>query len=273
MSFGFKHRPKAMILGILTPAFLVVSWGVWEFTQPRPQQRFSVPVIVDGKEQSIQLELFEPVTHSSGNHPAILLFHGVEGPHNFWRQRYQTAATLRRQGYSVFIVHYMNGRGYDDLYRFDGNGKLDIAAIDAQRIEDDERWIHTVNQVLEQIAKRSEIDPDRIALYGNSMGGFLSLAVAADVVSQDAPIKPCCVVVNWGALWKETRIPRNFPPTLFVHGEFDTIVEPRWAHYSVDKIREAGGQANVVIVLGAGHIAQSLASDEAILNFLAEHLR
>ena len=50
------------------------------------------------------------------------------------------------------------------------------------------------------------------------------------------------------------------------------LTRMKMAEYSVDKIRQEGGQAELILVPGAPHIAQSPASDDQIVKFLAANM-
>ena len=70
--------------------------------------------------------------------------------------------------------------------------------------------------------------------------------------------------------------PRTPPPFLLVHGSADTVVPPTQARALADRLREAGGQVQVVVLEGAGHTwagQDLLRSIDRMLTFLDETLK
>lgn len=261
---------------MLTAVFLSVlsGWFGWQWLRFQPNQRFVVTALVDQVPQEIQVDAFLPSTGTAAGqpHPAVILLHGVEGAARYRSAHYRTARWLADQGYAVFFVHYFNGAGYDDLWRLREDGELDVEKIDAACRRDAARWARVVTESLDAIVSRNDVDRSRVALDGNSLGGFVALAAAAAALEDDRVADPRAVIVNWGALFESTKLARGFPPTLFVHGEKDAIVPIQSARHAADAVLAVESEATLFVVPDAYHVARSQESDAQTLTFLERHL-
>lgn len=275
---GVQYRRRSFLL--LGAGLLTLGGGLlWRYSYPRPTELYSETIRLGEESFQIGVEAFHPEDATGDSpRPAIILLHGVEGPHRYKSARYAAADMLRDQGYSVFIIHYFDSTNYDDLYLITEENKLDVDAIERVRLTDYRRWVSTITQVIEAIARRPDIDPERIAINGYSLGGFTALAVAQECQVNDQLPNIRAVVVNWGAMWKETEFTAGFPPTQFVHGKRDQIIPVDWAHETIRLLRSVGTAADIYLVPAhlvpyPGHTARSEESDRITRAFLAHHFR
>jgi carboxymethylenebutenolidase len=270
-----SHPRRGIWVGgsLLLLGTMAVGW--WFMSMPVPDERFIVVCRHAGTRSLIRVEAFLPseAAASAEPLPAVLLLHGVEGPERYARAHFQTARRLNREGYAVFFVHYFGGLPYDDLWVFNESGELDTAEIESRCRADSPHWIAAVNAVLDRIASRDDIDSERIALEGFSLGEYVAHAAAAESIANPALADVCCVVGNWGAKFETTTFAPGHPPTFLVHGERDDIVPLAAADATLLAIESAGNEADLFQVPGAGHIASSVESLEATLSFLRSHLQ
>jgi dipeptidyl aminopeptidase/acylaminoacyl peptidase len=141
------------------------------------------PVIfsaADGKR--IHGQLFRPPgAEPREQHPAVIFFHGgsrrqmLLGFHyrGYYHNAYSLNQYLASQGYVVLSVNYRSGIGYGLTFR----EALDYGARGASEYQD------VVGAGL-YLRSRSDVDPDRIGLWGGSYGGYLTalgLARASDL--------------------------------------------------------------------------------------------
>jgi len=97
-----------------------------------------------------------------GPHPTVVLLHGFPGN----ERNLDLAHALRRGGWNVVFFHYRGAWGSEGDFAF-VNALEDVLAV--------------VRQVrAPEWAAAHRVDPDRVALVGHSMGGFMALAAATE---------------------------------------------------------------------------------------------
>jgi carboxymethylenebutenolidase len=207
--------------------------------------------------RQIRITQHEPVT--PGPHPAILLVHGSGGNVSFWADRF--APHLTRLNVALYVVHYFDSTG---------TTRADMATIlDGFHFP---VWLATLADALAYIRRRPNIDADRIALLGISLGAFLSLTLATDPAARVRAI-----VEISGGMPEQFAIGATsaFPPTLILHGDPDNIVPVASAH-SLNALFDRLGVAHEMLLLpGQGHWFDAPAQMQILLNiarFLAQHL-
>lgn len=264
------RRRVLFVLSSLAGASLLILWLI---TPPQPTLTYSVPVTIGDQPRPITIEAFLPATTKQQvRHPAIILLHGIEGPQRARSQRYRTADGLRDAGYAVFIVHYFNSVDYKDLYHLLPDNTLDHARIQRHMNADSAKWIAATAGAIQKIAERDDVDPDRMALNGYSLGGFIAISATQASISDPAIPDVKCLVVNWGAMFHNAQFSRGYPPTLFVHGEKDEVVELKFAQQTIAALRQVETDTCLCVVPGAGHLASSAESQRLTRKLLAKHL-
>ncbi len=91
-----------------------------------------------------------------GPRPTAILLHGVPGV----EQNLDVAYALRDQGWNCLYFHYRGSWGSEGNYSFQG-------------AEDD------VSAATEWALEQPSVDPQRLAMIGNSFGGYLALSATA----------------------------------------------------------------------------------------------
>jgi dipeptidyl aminopeptidase/acylaminoacyl peptidase len=158
------------------------------------------------------------------------------------------------------------------LWLLDENGQLDTAAIEQSMRRDATTWTDAVAQVIDAIADRPDVDPNRLAVDGYSLGGFIALAAAERCQADPELPDVRTVVVNWAACFENAEFDNDFPPTLFVHGEFDRTVPLELARETMQRLVAVGVDADICIVPHAAHVAASPESRQRTLAFLQQNL-
>ncbi len=92
----------------------------------------------------------------NGKRPTAILLHGVPGV----EKNLDIAYALREEGWNCLYFHYRGSWGSEGDYSFGGAIDDTLAAIE---------WV----------LGQPSVDPHRVALVGNSFGGYLAFAVAA----------------------------------------------------------------------------------------------
>ena len=176
------------------------------------------PVIVSAADgMRVHAQLFRPPSHRAGErHPAAIFFHGgsrrqmLLGWHymGYYHNAYAFNQYLASRGYVVLSVNYRSGTGYGMEFReAEGYG-----ATGASEFQD------VVGAGL-YLRSRDDVDPERIALWGGSYGGYLTalgLSRAPDLFATGVDIHG---VHDWNI------VIRNFVPTYDAekHAEFARV--------------------------------------------------
>lgn len=150
-------------------------------------------------------QLFLPENHKkTRKYPAILFFHGgsrrqmLLGFHHrgYYHNAYGLNQYLASQGYIVLSVNFRSGIGYGMEFR----EALNYGARGASEFND-------VMGAGLYLRNRSDVDPDKIGLWGGSYGGYLTalgLARASDLFAAGVDLHG---VHDWNI------VIRNFTPT------------------------------------------------------------
>ena len=164
------------------------------------------PVVISASDgMRIQAQLFRPNNHRPGErHKAAIFFHGgsrrqmLLGWHYmyYYHNSYAMNQYLASRGYVVLSVNYRSGIGYG----LDFREALEYGANGASEFRD------VVGAGL-YLRGRDDVDPDRIALWGGSYGGYLTalgLARASDLFAAGVDVHG---VHDWNV------VIRNFAPS------------------------------------------------------------
>jgi hypothetical protein len=116
----------------------------------------------------VQLPAVLHLPSGPGPHPVVVLLHGFPGT----ERNFDLAQALRRCGYASVVFHYRGSWGTGGTWSW--TNALDDAA--------------RVCRALRQpgFAADNDLDRDRLALVGHSMGGFVALMTAASDASVSA---------------------------------------------------------------------------------------
>lgn len=126
-----------------------------------------------------------------------------------------------------------------------------------------------VVQILDETLARFRVDPDRVYLVGNSMGGAGTWSSALEFPERFAAIAPICGAGNPD---RAERL-RNLPTWAF-HGAEDRVVPPAQSERMVDALRAAGGDVRLTLYPGVGHDAWTRTFDDpAFYQWLLQHRR
>jgi pimeloyl-ACP methyl ester carboxylesterase len=118
------------------------------------------------------------VPRSAGRHPAVVLVHG-SGPEGRWATAY-IADDLARRGI-VALTYDKRGVG---------------ASTGDWRASTMEDLIADARAAVHLVAQRSDVDPNRVGVYGHSQGGELAPAIAKNnsevkwIAAADGPVGP-----------------------------------------------------------------------------------
>lgn len=201
-------------------------------------------------------ELVLPTSYKNGGKaPAIILSHGYGGRYSDELDR---AYRFAKQGYACFCIDFggINSNSKTD-------GVMEESTLDTEKEE--------LQTTVEFILTRSFCDKDRLYLYGESMGGFVSTLVASSspkLFKAMILIYPALSIptdyYNGGGLAKWEKFTENAlsyygkekeiyskctMPVLIQHGTADALVSIGYSRSAVNVFPEA----ELIELQGAGH--------------------
>jgi carboxymethylenebutenolidase len=205
-----------------------------------------------GKPVRLDAYLPESSTHSL---PAVIALYGAGGNVS-GMERY--ASTLAAQGFAVYLLHYFDRTGTESA---------DKPTI----FRNFPLWMKTLWDGVSFVETQSQVDRERIALLGFSLGAYLSLAISAI----DPRVK--VVVEFFGGMPKEMKLfMRRLCPVLILHGEADPTVPVEEAYQLQKLLEKKGIPYEIKIYPGAGHGFEAETWQDAgprSLQFLQKYLR
>lgn len=189
-----------------------------------------------------------------GRAPAVLILHGAHGLGD-GSLYYPQAKALAEHGITAFVVHYFDG--------------IPQAHKAAPNLHDEREAI--VSAAVGYVARQSFVDPDRIGIFGLSLGSFQALSLG----SRDTRIQ--AVVDQVGAMPAEVmrRGVTRMPPTLVLHGDRDRTVPLARARELIRLLEQIGAEHEVKIYRGEGHTFRGEAREDSIartVDFFERHL-
>lgn len=108
--------------------------------------------------------LYTPAEYK-GKLPAVILSHGYNSSH---RELLDMAECLAKSGFAAYCYDFCGGSAVSKS----GGSSLDMSI---------ETEISDLKAVIKTISETDHIDTDRIYLYGESQGGFVSALTAAQI--------------------------------------------------------------------------------------------
>jgi len=124
--------------------------------------------------------------------------------------------------------------------------------------------------VLARVREEYRIDPARIYLMGNSMGGGGTAYLAARYPQIWAGIAPSGgPFAAWSYPYFQLR--EHHIAALFVHGDRDEYAHWTWSQAIVDRAKREGADARLLVVAGGSHVQAWRMVLPQIFDFFLEH--
>lgn len=241
----------------------------------------SVVYTPDHWPEKIHGSVFKPKTNKPA--PAVLLIHGGVklGQDGRWVMN-RTAEKLRKRGYYVLSITYRS------LSKWTYPSQLRDVRMAL-------KWMY-------ENAEAEGIDPDRLAVFGYSAGGYLGALAALDKREGDLAVKAIVAggtptdltVYARGKLIRHylgggnepfpdqfeeasplTYITDDSPPFFIYHGTTDKLVRPEHPLALMEKLREHHVAHQIFWIEGKGHVGTFFSSGEAVekaIDFLDREL-
>lgn len=200
----------------------------------------------------------------------VIFFHGV-----YDNADSNMAYFLRDAGFRVFQFDY---RGFGRS----GKAPLSNPAL-----------IADAQAALDYVRSRPDVDPERVVLYGHSLGGVYAIAAGAHAVEQGRPVR---AVISSAAFssWNEAAngfvpviglifggvdgpSPRTLvrrlgtTPLLITHAQDDDVIDVGQAHSLHHHAIDAGVSATLLITPIGGHVAAYL-QDREFARLIARYI-
>ena len=243
-------------------------------------------------------QLFLPANdHDGKRHPAIVFVHGgsqrqmLLGWHymGYYSNAYALDQYLVSRGYIILSINYRSGIGYGLNFR----EALGYGATGGSEFND-------VEGAGLFLRNRSDVDPDRIGIWGGSWGGYLTalaLARASDLFAAGVDISG---VHNWNFEipdWVPSYNPQRQPeaerlafessplaymkiwrsPVLVIQGDDDREVPFKEMVHLVEALREQGVPFQQIVFPDEGHVfhlhSTWLRAYQAASDFFDHYLR
>ncbi len=133
-------------------------------------------------------------------------------------------------------------------------------------------WFDMMDELkalVKKISEKSYVDPDRIYLLGNSMGGYGTWYLATSIPEHFAAIIPIC----GGGMYQITSRLKNVPVWAF-HGDMDKTVLLEESQRMVDYTNKNGGNATLTVYPGVAHNCWDITyRNPEVFDWLLSHKR
>ncbi len=182
--------------------------------------------------RNVRIEMIKG--EGSGELPAVVVLHGASGIGSGYLI-YPYAAAVAEHGMHAFVLHY-----YDGLPPRSGSpSSVGLHEARDQVIRDAISWI----------SARRDVDANRIALMGVSLGGFHAVGLGA----RDERV--AAVVNMMGAMPGSVGLDNidRMPPTLILHGGRDRVVPLARAFSLASALDRIGASYEMKVYKAAGH--------------------
>ena len=218
-------------------------------TVEQPRENFELePKLVQSFRSDGKLVRVEVIRAQNAGpmRPAVIMLHGASGLGSGWLG-YPYGEELARRGIDAFVVRY-----YDGLDANDGAKSSSDLHYRREQI---------ISDAISFVAARADIDPNRIGVYGMSLGAFHALALG----THDSRVSAIADVM--GAMPGQIALGSvtSMPPTLLIHGARDRIVPIERMYDVASMLDQIGTPYEVKVYTDQAHNLTGPAHTDSIL--------
>lgn len=236
---------KLFTLWLGTNVLLWFAPGLWkagkqslfDWRRERDADHYETRVFDDGDSSSPRLPylFFRPDHPANRKAPLVLILHGSGERGEDCRAQLATVGTfLVEAAVQVSQPCFVVAPQCPVKLNWQSEGGLDVTKA--------------VDELLNELINTETIDASRVYLIGYSMGAYGCWHYGASMPDRFAG---CIAVAGGGDPDSAARIVGT--PFWAIHGENDTVVDPKQSQQMVDAVNEAGGDARLTILEGVGH--------------------
>ncbi|MEF2965349.1 alpha/beta hydrolase fold domain-containing protein [Paenibacillus sp. M1] len=191
-------------------------------------------------EEPLKLDLYEPQGGEGESKPVFLFIHGGGYTEGSKSDAADISMRLASLGYAVVSMDYrLKSVPFADFAHTLGDAYEDIS--------DAIGWIR-------HNAAELNLDASRIAIGGDSAGGYLALNFTNEYLERDpSKVQPIFAIVDIYGGMPENRVHGQLPPVLIIHGTIDTMIPYRQSLDLEAALEESGIYHNMLTMEGAGH--------------------
>ncbi len=187
----------------------------------------------------------------AGPFPAVLISHGRGGSAGSFGM--QKAREMVSWGFVCIAPDYTHAGP-----AMGGKGKGPVAkgAAPAGDLGASAENLRRAKTCLDLLVKMPEVDPKRLAAYGHSMGGFVTIGLAA----KEPERLKAAAITGSGVSPREgfpapavSAVATIRTPFLILHGDADPVVRPEQSASFAEALKAAGVEHERILYPGEGH--------------------
>ena len=210
----------------------------------------SAPAYKTNAPTSLSLDLYQPIGDTRTGRPALVLVHGggfATGNKGIYDEAkngglFGWGKYFAERGYVVFSVDYRLG---DKFLKLDDPELEKVVEMATSDVVESIRYI-------KENAEKYRVDPNKIAVGGNSAGAVLALYSAYNPGSGEKVAASIALAGTIGPDHLE-RIVAGAPPAIMFAGTDDRTVPYTWSMAVKDKLKAVGSRVDWYSYPGVGH--------------------
>ncbi|MBU5672356.1 alpha/beta hydrolase fold domain-containing protein [Paenibacillus sp. MSJ-6] len=190
--------------------------------------------------EPLTLDLYEPVEGGTAPRPVFIFIHGGGYKEGVKEDAGEISMELARRGYAVLSMNYrLKSVPFANFQKTLSDAYEDIMDVIT--------WVR-LNE------KTYSLNSGRIALGGDSAGGYLAINFANEYLKQDPSfVKPIFALIDLYGGTLESEAHPNLPPVLMIHGTNDAMIPYEQSVVLASNLDRAGIYNNLFTMEGVGH--------------------